>query len=359
MKLHELIIKSAENAVKSQSKDGSMPAGHNGPYIDPETPVRNTSHWLITFCKCYELTKDKVYEEAAEKAINYLLSRDARPMGASFWHRKNPRKDFANGLMGQAWTIEALIKGYETFGNKKLLDLAEEVFLLHPYDEGANGWFIMNVDGSRYRLDGTYNHQLWFAAAGVLISKHAPSNISQLVNKFIHSKSFPASIYSDGCVRHLTLNFLANTKERKLKNLYFQKIKGPGNAYMRMKSVGYHGFNLYAFALINSVMNDLKYWGSSDFKKISSVPLADSFKEEMLNSSYGYPYNPPGIEISFGLQTFFDDRREHINYWLNTQFSKTLNKDNYQMELGKTKDPVTAAARIYEATRLENYDLDI
>lgn len=33
---------------------------------------------------------------------------EARPMAATFWHRKNPEKDACNGLIGQAWTIEAL-----------------------------------------------------------------------------------------------------------------------------------------------------------------------------------------------------------------------------------------------------------
>ena len=54
--LHEVIVSSASAALTLQRDDGSMPAGHNGPYYDPETPVRNTAHWLITFSRAYELS---------------------------------------------------------------------------------------------------------------------------------------------------------------------------------------------------------------------------------------------------------------------------------------------------------------
>lgn len=47
-KLWDLIAKSAKRGIKLQAEDGSMPAGHNGPHNDPETPVRNTAHWCIT-----------------------------------------------------------------------------------------------------------------------------------------------------------------------------------------------------------------------------------------------------------------------------------------------------------------------
>ena len=40
--LYECLIKSAKKALSLQQNDGSMLAGHNGSYFDPETPVRNT-----------------------------------------------------------------------------------------------------------------------------------------------------------------------------------------------------------------------------------------------------------------------------------------------------------------------------
>ena len=87
MTIAELIIESAKKALNLQREEGSMPQGHNGPYNDKETPVRNTSHWLITFAKAYELTNDRIFIDAVQKAAHYLISEKARPFKYSFFHR--------------------------------------------------------------------------------------------------------------------------------------------------------------------------------------------------------------------------------------------------------------------------------
>ena len=51
MNLYDLLVDTADRAIEIQRSDGSMPPGHNGPYYDPETPVRNTAHWSITFVR--------------------------------------------------------------------------------------------------------------------------------------------------------------------------------------------------------------------------------------------------------------------------------------------------------------------
>ena len=61
--------------------------GHNGPYNDPETPVRNYGHWLITFSKCFELTGKQIYLEKVRELAEYLVSDESRPHGFSFHHR--------------------------------------------------------------------------------------------------------------------------------------------------------------------------------------------------------------------------------------------------------------------------------
>ena len=42
MTIAELIIDSSKKAINFQTNEGLMPQGHNGPYNDNETPVRNT-----------------------------------------------------------------------------------------------------------------------------------------------------------------------------------------------------------------------------------------------------------------------------------------------------------------------------
>ena len=79
MLLVDLIIDIANNIVKIQNKDGSLPEGHNGPYFDQETPVRNTAHWLITFSRCYHLTDDIKFKNKVYETAEYIYSKKVRP----------------------------------------------------------------------------------------------------------------------------------------------------------------------------------------------------------------------------------------------------------------------------------------
>ena len=62
-----------KESLKKQNNDGSMSPGHNGPYHDPETPVRNTSNYLMAFLRAWELSNDDKFLRGAEKCLNYLI----------------------------------------------------------------------------------------------------------------------------------------------------------------------------------------------------------------------------------------------------------------------------------------------
>ena len=63
----ELILNCSQIGLKILSQNKNMPSGHNGPYLDPETPVRNNAHWAMLFIKSFSLTKDEKYLLAAKK----------------------------------------------------------------------------------------------------------------------------------------------------------------------------------------------------------------------------------------------------------------------------------------------------
>ncbi len=69
---NEIILNSANWGIKYLQKHDHMPAGHNGPYIDKETPVRNSAHWGMIFLKAYQLTDDKTYLDQAKKCVDFL-----------------------------------------------------------------------------------------------------------------------------------------------------------------------------------------------------------------------------------------------------------------------------------------------
>ncbi|SFT39851.1 hypothetical protein SAMN04489724_0586 [Algoriphagus locisalis] len=358
MKVYSIITQTSEFALASQNSDGSMPAGHNGPYKDPETPVRNTSHWLVAFLKSWEITTDQKFRVAAEKCLGYLLSGAARPMGASFWHRSNPKKDFTNGVMGQAWTLEALEYAFRFFGDDQILRLAEEVYKLHPYDADHKAWKIVNVDGSIRGFDVTFNHQLWYAAIGSRLATHGDLDIKCQAQDFISAIKNNIKMYPDGVIMHLPTMYLRTTMKKKLGGVVskIRTTKNQSNA-IYMKSVGYHGFNLYALGIIKEQYPELEFFLSKEFQKMIEVIRTDRFKNQLDNSTYSYDYNPPGFELGFAQQKF--DSENFDEYFLKKDIMKSFDQDAEAWGIKNKFDPATASARVYEACQLENVAISI
>jgi len=334
-----------------------MPPGHNGPYHDPETPVRNTGHWLITFLKAYDTSGAGLFLEAARKAVAYLRSGEARPMGATFWHRKNPQKDACNGLIGQAWTIEALAAAAQALEMPELISLAQEVFLLHPFDENVGLWQRVGVDGTYLSFDLTFNHQLWFAAAGGLLTQHAASEVNTRVRRFMDRLENHLHVYPSGLICHpLTLRF---SWQQWLRNL-FNRLRQSAQArkHLAYKAVGYHAFNLYGLALLKQCYPNHSFWHSAKFEATWRYAQSEAYRRGLEGNKYGYPYNPPGFEMAFALQVFAENTRQEQSWWLSEQLRRCYDFESHLMSFG-TKDPMTHAARLYEVTRLSDLTVQI
>ncbi len=359
--LHRLIVSSADAALKLRREDGSMPAGHNGPYHDPETPVRNTAHWLITFAKAHQVTGEARFVDAAYGAAGYLAGPDARPGGATFWHRTSPSKDRCNGLIGQAWTIEALAVAAETLDMSDLAALGETVFLLHPFDEREGLWNRVETDGTVLGFDATLNHQIWFAAAGALLLGEPGNEVDRQVKRFLDALPTNMSVHSNGLINHPVakahIGRGANPGIKvKAKSLALRAVRrGRSRQSATYKEIGYHAFNLYALSLLKQALPDHSFWQSDllgrTLEYVDSAPYAPALDD----NKYGYPYNPPGFEVAYALQVFADrygrDTVAEISGWVSGQLERCYDHGARMMRLG-TDDPETHAARIYEATRL-------
>jgi hypothetical protein len=370
MHVHDLIIECSNAFLAKQKKDGSFPAGHNGPYYDEELPVRNTSHVLILLLKAYAINGDDRYLKPAKHAAEYVADEARRPMGANFWSRKNPVRDFSNGLIGPAWVIEALTCASGYFDDLGLNKLAEDVFLLHPFNTQEGVWQSVNVDGSHGPVDNTFNHQLWFAAAGRMI-EDSPV-ISSRVGIFMDHLDTNLRTYENGLIIH------GLKPRRRLKQVVKDTLRFiRGHAYTNStinKAIAYHAFNTYGFSLLFERTQDHAFWSSGKFKKILRflesdlyVQGLDCFRKDnepdgvtLPFSKYGYAYNPPGIEVTHTIQSFPEyfkvSPEEAAGWWLDRQLEKTFNRDTDLMEKN-TDDPVTLASRIYELARLNNYRL--
>ena len=329
-----------------------MPPGHNGPYNDPETPVRTTSHWLITFLKTYEITGEQKYREAAERAAQYLLSGEHRPHNATFWCLKSSKNHPSNGLIGQAWVIEALTYAADKLDMQKCYKLAETLFLLHPWDTQKKAWRKVHINGSIDIFDYTFNHQLWFAAAASLL-KNTPE-AQERSKVFADNLNKHMRLYKTGVIKHLNPYFIGrmiDLPKAPLKLMYFY---GLHRNYYYLKAAGYHGFNLYALSILKKSFHSIQLPASISLQKLFSPIQEKLFISELDRSPYSYPYNPAGIEIAYALETFYPDRVGQVKEWLHLQFSKTWD-EQHDMMWKNSADPTTNAARIYEGVRLNNY----
>ena len=361
MLLSDIIINLCDTILEKQKDDGSFPSGHNGPYHDPETPVRNTAHWLFLLATLYERTRDTKWKVASEKAVAYLLGSEARPNVKTFHIRDKDGKDHCNGLVGQAWVIEALIKAGEVFERHDCYDLAEEVFLLHPWDVSVSIWQRVEIDGTVLSYDGTFNHQLWFAAAGGLLTR--TPGAQKRAEIFLENIAANVQLYPNGVIFHASAmgnlaGYLKNGLKAFLRELRSRYKRKQRRIPLYSKSAGYHGFNLYALAMLKNAIPNAMFWNTSKFQTLLRAYRTELFSRDVQVSEYGYHYNLSGIEIAYAVETFLDDKKE-ANAWLDLQFQETYVSQNHPLSRNAV-DPVTVDARIYQAARLKrDYEVHV
>ena len=359
--IYELLLLSAEHILNLKKKTDSFPAGHNGPYKDTETPVRNTSHWLFLLAALYLKTGDNKWKIESNKVIEYLGSSQARPYHKTFHCREKKGKDRCNGLIGQAWAIEALVHAAKAFDRHDCYNLAEKVFLIHPWDLTSGIWQRVEVEGTVLTYDGTFNHQLWFAAAASQLTKTPMAQKRARI--FLDKITERVQLYPNGIIFHSSsISLLANYLKCGFKVFLRELRNRLKNQTMRnrlyLKSVGYHGFNLYAFAMLKKKYPEARIWKTDNFKMLLNAHRNDMFIRDLKNSEFGFRYNLSGIEIAYGVETFFQDKKE-ATLWLNRQFKETF-LDEYRPLSRDVPDPNTAMARIYEAARLsEEYEVTV
>jgi hypothetical protein len=269
MEIEKLLENIGQRHLLLLNENGYIPGGHNGPYYDKETPVRNTAHWSTIFAFLYRKTNKSEYLAAVEKCADYLMSEAARPMQASYFCRTNVNKDLSNGTIGQAWAIEGLVSAYKVTNNKAYIETAREVFLLHPFDERYKLWKVVNVDGSIRQFDMTFNHQLWLAASGtVLLAELPDAEIKSQCQMFFDELPNMLRTYKNGLIKHGVLNSV--TLIDKLRNVFdwlmYKRKSMKTGKNMLYKENGYHLFNLYAFAIIKQHFGDIPLFKLDKFK---------------------------------------------------------------------------------------------
>lgn len=329
-------------------------SGHNGPYHDKETELRAICHLIVLLCNFNIFNNEEKRSWIIKKLTELLLDKKYRPMKGSYYHRKNKLKDLSNGLMGQAWVMESFLQLHRFYGKSKYIDYAKDLYHLHPFNEKTGSWNIVNVDGSIGQPDSTFNHQLWFAAMAAEIDD---IDISSQVEKFFDISAVNVDLYSNGIIYHDSkigktkkISQLPYIVDRFLNNIREVKNKRP----LYLKSVGYHAFNLYAYAILHSKIPNKSFWKSSKFKKMLNITKSERFISDLEDSSYGWQYNPPGVELAYAGQAF-NMGETYSKEWLSKHLYKTYDKSTNELLTSIAHDKNTSCARIYEMYRIKDF----
>jgi hypothetical protein len=306
-----------ESKIDELNKYGYILPGHNGPYFDNETPLRNTSHFanILRFIQKRDNTVS--YETEIRMCGDYILSQIDENYLFCFRDEKN--KDKANGVIGPAWLIEGLVGVYDVTGDDKYICTAISVFNAVNFDENIGLWKTTESLKKENKLDYTFNHQLWLATAGVQILDFCDSKkVKNKLDVFFKNFDQYFEVYSNGLIRHSVL-----LKNNNISNVLLNKVRRINNKHrLYYKENGYHLFNMYALAIIYSskyrcdifttkkFLKALKYSYSNDLYKWLTEKNTKYDKNIKMNlkfvdyNIYGFGYNAPGFELPF-ISTIF------------------------------------------------------
>jgi hypothetical protein len=323
-----------------------MPPGHNGPYCDPETPIRNTAHWAMIFLFSYQSTGEAKFFDSATAAIEYLKQSIHTSGDVAFNCRAKAGKDQVNGLIGQAWALEPLAYLHRIRPNNSDLQLALDVIKSHSFDRTRGLWNKTTLDGGSDGLDLTFNHQLWFASVAAMFCKY-DETIADCVNRFLDKMMDNLNLHSSGRIgQAVYINWYQSVFKQAIKKV----LRRDSIEYMKLKEVGYHAFNTLAFSRLYRVFPDLQLWHDGRFIGILDYLNSEEYKGCIFESNYGFPYNPPGLEVAATMFAFpeqVDWDIHFVNELFDFQIQNCWNSDTHLLELGLDKH--TSAARIYEA----------
>lgn len=327
-------------------------SGCNGPYHDPETEARNIAHIMCIISSGDCCIGQQKKTEIGYELISLLTNPNICPNGFGYICRTALNKDATNGIIGHAWIIEGLSSLYLGLGINEARDLALKLYYLHKFDDRYGIWHRLGIDGTTLSPDVTFNHQLWFASVGTMLGDseaiHRATVFLDLVGSNVETYR-SGLIYHGSRLGHYNSGELNRGLLRKF-TCELRKVKHRSKMYD--KSVGYHSFNLYAYAMLYEKLPNHPFWKSKKFKRIIQITRSVRFIDLLDRSTYSWGYNPPGIELAYAGETF-NLGNEYTNFWINLQLKKTFNDTTKELLTKGVLDSNVSCARVYEATRLK------
>lgn len=346
----EDLQKVAAAALKWEIKLGTsiscMPSGHNGPYYDIETPLRNTAHWLTFFSIVFKLTEDSSCKEIAQRLFSYIKSPSFPPQNFAYIHRQKPGKDGCNGVIGAAWLIEALLRYSKYVDNSSnALQLARSIAVTFPFDSKQGAWKIHDAHKGILGFDVTYNHQAWFAASLAELHSDYHRDVSSFLNESLKGAFRVRPV---GRINHLIK--LRGVRNQSIWVKYILSYYHNQNK-INLKENGYHLYVLFAFARLKRCFPNHPIFSCEPFLHALNYVLSSDFSNGIEKSPYSFPYNAPGFELPLIVKTFSEIEKKlkklDLNYFYEEQIRRTFSKE-IDLYVKSCPDPFTLASRIYE-----------
>lgn len=345
---------------------GHADGGQNGPYGYPETPARNTAHWLITLCFLWRETGEEQYRQAAAAFEEYLMERQKETACGAVQCILRGGADHTDGLIGLSWVIEGLMYAHRTLGDQRALDCAEKIFLSQRFDPKTGLWKRVDVDGTEMGYDFTLNHQVWFCASGLMIlSERENPALRAQTDRFLDrlTKEY-FGVRKSGLIRHYGA---MRRPRRELMGLYARQwikdwglkagVFSPEKFDIVRQEEGYHLFELYGFALLKQYRPDLPLFARKKFRRALAYGQdAETLNRRLLPrdglpNRYAYPYNSPAYEYPFALQSLSGGAEEEtVRALLGIQQDMCWDENALGM-CRNTPDGETLTARLYELVR--------
>ncbi|TVQ80522.1 MAG: hypothetical protein EA369_02250 [Bradymonadales bacterium] len=336
---------SSRSQVQVSSRANRMAGGRNGPYDDPETPLRNTSHWLALNSILYKISGDTALRDRALWLCEYLLNDKAHLGPNAYVYRQKAGKDSCNGVIGPAWHAEGLGKAGTYLGLNECTTLAKSILARLQFNSLEGAWHRQEAETGQGHVDFTYNHQSWFAAIKAELDGPSP-DVSAFLDTSL-ARSFRT--HTTGLASHL---FYSNTSRGLRARAIFELGQWKNPKHFETREIGYHLFVMHSLTRLSLVYPDHPLFKSDKFTKAISYIDDERFFESLTTNKYAYPYNSPAYEAPLILLVWRkhfksldpDQTIKRLLGYLDEYYSPWSSKPSPQ----KIPDPVTLFSRVYE-----------
>lgn len=343
--------------------------GHNGPYYDDETEIRNIAHWTMSFSAYFRKTNETVYLELVGLLADYIMHTKYAGQNYVYCCRLSGQKDAMNGVIGQAWVIEALVSAAAVLKEDCYYERAVKIFKAQKFQEKIGLWNRVDLNNKCLSIDNTLNHQLWFAAAGSKIIRYKmDEEIDRNIKVFLSKLNRNFMVWQNGLIHHFTYSDkygIGRYGILLLENLVEALKRLLGRPSLAYKEKGYHIFCLYAFAILYQTYGEHPFFRSKKLEKALDYSRSAEFIEALDHAAvldegtrvntkltvsfniFAYGYNSPAFELPFILKSFGIQDEVLCDKLMQKQIEYTYNTEQGKFN-NNTDDPDILNARIYE-----------